>query len=57
MSLESTKTLFNMFNTKGKLQSDIQTVNLTSKTERLRKELAARDLLILQNYKKKKSST
>ena len=57
MSLESTKTLFNMFNTKGKLQSDIQTVNLTSKTERLRKELAARDLLILQKYKKKKSST
>jgi len=57
MSLESTKTLFNMFNIKGKLQSDTQTVNLTSKTERLRKELAARDLLILQKYKKKKSST
>jgi hypothetical protein len=33
------------------------TLNLTSKTERLRKELAARDLLILKNYKKKKSST
>ena len=57
MSLESTKTLFNMFNTKGGLQSDTQTVNLTSKTERLRKALAARDLLILQKYKKKKSST
>jgi len=56
MSLESTKTLFNMFNIKGKLQSDTQIVNLTSKTERLRKELAARDLLILQKYKKKKSS-
>ena len=56
MSLESTKTLFNMFNIKGKLQSDTQIVNLMSKTERLRKELAARDLLILQKYKKKKSS-
>ena len=55
--IESTKTLFNMFNTKGGLQSDTQTVNLTSKTQRLRKELAARDLLILQKYKKKKSST
>jgi hypothetical protein len=53
MSLESTKTLFNMFNTKGGLVSDTQ----TSKTQRLRKELAARDLLILQKYKKKKSST
>lgn len=46
-----------MFNTKGGLQSDTQTVKLTSKTERLRKALAARDLLILQKYKKKKSST
>ena len=57
MSLESTKTLFNMFNIKGGLLSDTQTVNLASKTERLRKELAARDLLILQKYKKNKSST
>jgi hypothetical protein len=57
MSLESTKTLFNMFNVKGSLLSDTQTVNLISKTQRLRKELAARDLLILQKYKKKKSST
>ena len=57
MSLESTKTLFNLFNIKGVLQSDTKTVNLTSKTERLRKGLAARDLLILQRYKKKKSST
>lgn len=46
-----------MFNPKGGLLSDTQLVNLTSKTERLRKELAARDLLILQKYKKKKSST
>jgi hypothetical protein len=57
MSLESTKTLFNLFNIKGVLQSDTQILNLTSKTDRLRKGLAARDLLILQRYKKKKSST
>jgi len=46
-----------MFNIKGALLSDTQTINLTSKTQELRKELAARDLLILQKYKKKKSST
>jgi cell division protein YceG involved in septum cleavage len=39
------------------LQSDTKILDLTSKTERLRKGLAARDLLILQKYKKKKSST
>jgi hypothetical protein len=57
MSLESTKTLFNMFNTKGSLQSDTKTVNLTNKTDNLRKGLAGRDLLILKKYKKKKLST
>jgi len=57
MSLESTKTLFNMFNTKGSLLSDTKSVNLTDKTNNLKRGLAERELVLIKKYKKKKSST
>lgn len=48
MSLKSTETLLNIFfNTKGRLQSDTQTIDLTDKTSKLKKDLAARDLILL----------
>ena len=49
MSLKSTETLLNIFFNKGNLQSDTQTINITDKTSKLKKDLAARDLLLLNN--------
>ena len=49
MSLKSTKTLLNIFKPEGILESDTETVDITDKISMLKRDLAARDLLLLNN--------
>ena len=50
MSLKSTKTLLNIFfNDNSDLQSDTKSVDLTDKSSILKRDLAARDLSLLNN--------
>jgi hypothetical protein len=47
MSLEATKTLLNIFKPNGILQSDTQTVDTTDKKSAIRRQLAQREISLL----------
>lgn len=56
MSLKSTKTLLNIFKPEGILESDTETIDITDKISMLKRDLAARDLLLLNNVNRTRSS-